>query len=210
MTRVAIWVEGPTEREFVQHPLTEYLMPRGIYVFPRDLGGNVSVERLAHYMRNSLRDFDCVSSLVDFYGFRRKGNATPNELEDRIRETINRRTNIALSEISIIPYIQRHEFEGLLFSQVDAFSEVMLASEDNVRRLRQIRLSFPTPEDINDSAETAPSKRIMQAIPRYDKRVYGRLIAESIGLDSIRAECPRFNQWLTRLESLGNNQSQNP
>ena len=208
MTRVAIWVEGPTEREFVQHPLAEYLVPRGIYVFPRDMGGNVSVDRLAHYMSNSLRDFDCVSSMVDFYGFRRKGNATPNELEDSVREAIRRTTNIPLSDISIIPYVQRHEFEGLLFSQVGAFSDVMLASEDNVRHLRQIRLSFPTPEDINDSTETAPSKRIMQTIPRYDKRVYGRLIAESIGLDSIRAECPRFNEWLARLESLGDNPPQ--
>lgn len=206
MTRVAVWAEGPTEREFVQHSLAKYLLPRGVYAFPFDLGGNVSVDRLAHYMRNSLQDFDCVSSLVDFYGFRSKGSATPDELEDSIREAIENRANISRSDIRIIPYVQRHEFEGLLFSQIDAF-DTILASEEEIRRLREIRSHFLTPEDINDNPITAPSKRIMQAIARYDKRVYGRLIAESIGLDTIRAECPRFNKWLILLESLGGNQA---
>ena len=63
---------------------------------------------------------------------------------------------------------------------------------------------FPTPEDINDNSETAPSKRIVKVISQYEKVVYGSLIAMEIGLDAIRAECPRFSDWLTRLESLGN------
>ena len=154
-------------------------------------------------MARLLRNFDCVSSLVDFYGFRSKGNATPSELENRIRETVNSRTNTSSGDTRIIPYVQRHEFEGLLFSKVEVFSDTAMASASNIRQLRQIRSDFSTPEDINDGSETAPSKRIKQVIPRYDKLANGWLIAESIGLDTIRTECPRFNDWLSLLESLG-------
>ena len=36
----------------------------------------------------------------------------------------------------------------------------------------------------------------------YRKALHGPLIAETIGLDAIREECPRFNQWVECLESL--------
>ena len=207
MTRLAIVVEGPTEREFVQHLLANYLLPKEVYLYPRPLGGDVRVERLASHMVNYLRTFDCVSCLVDFYGFRSKGTASPSELENLILEEINRRTHTSWDGTRVIPYVQRHEFEGLLFSHVDAFSETTLTSNANIRQLRQIRSSFSTPEDINDNPQTAPSKRIEQIIPRYNKPAHGFLIAESMGVNTIRAECPRFNEWLSRLESLGNNSS---
>ena len=65
-----------------------------------------------------------------------------------------------------------------------------------------IRGQFETPEDINDNPETAPSKRIAGAIPRYNKRLHGPLLTKEISLEIIRDECPRFNDWMTRLESL--------
>ena len=80
---------------------------------------------------------------------------------------------------------------------------IRLAIEDGVAELQRTRLLFQTPEDVNDSKETAPSKRIKKAIPRYNKRVAGSLIAMDIGLCVIREQCPRFGRWLTRLESLG-------
>ncbi len=204
MTRLAIVVEGPTEREFVQRLLADYLLPKGVYAYPRSLDGDIRVDRLASHMVNYLRSFDCVSCLVDFYGFRGKGNSSPSEVENLILEEINRRTHTSWSATRVIPYVQRHEFEGLLFSQVDAFSETMLASSANLRQLHQIRSHFTTPEDINDNPQTAPSKRIQEIIPRYNKPAHGYLVAESIGLETLRAECPRFNEWLVQLESLGN------
>ena len=203
MTRLAIVVEGPTELEFVQRLLANYLLPKEVYPCPRSLGGDVRIERVASHMVNYLRTFDRVSCLVDFYGFRGKGDATPEELENLILAEINRRTHNSWDDTRVIPYVQRHEFEGLLFSQVDSFSETMLTSNADLRNLRQIRSDFPTPEDINDNPQSAPSKRIEQIIPRYNKPAHGFLIAESIGLDTICAECPRFNEWLSRLESLG-------
>ena len=69
--------------------------------------------------------------------------------------------------------------------------------------LSEIRFEFPTPEDINDNQNTAPSRRILRLMPRYRKIAGASVVAEKIGLDVIRAECPRFNLWVTQLESLG-------
>ena len=72
-----------------------------------------------------------------------------------------------------------------------------------VEELGEVRSSFPSPEDINDNPDTAPSKRIKMLLPEYQKVVAGPLIAKETGLDTIRAECPRFADWLAKLESLG-------
>ena len=110
MTRLAIVVEGPTEREFVQRVLADYLLPKEIYPYSKSLGGDVRVDRLASHMAKYLQSFDSVSCLVDFYGFRGKGNTTPNELENLIFEEINRRTHTTWTEARVIPYVQLHEF----------------------------------------------------------------------------------------------------
>ena len=36
----------------------------------------------------------------------------------------------------------------------------------------------------------------------YKKNADGPLVANRVGLAKIRAQCPRFDSWLTRLESL--------
>ena len=58
------------------------------------------------------------------------------------------------------------------------------------------------PEDINDSPHTAPSKRILAAMPGYQKTFHGPLIACDIGLDAMRAACPHFDHWLKVIEAL--------
>ena len=61
---------------------------------------------------------------------------------------------------------------------------------------------FITSEDINDNSETAPSKRLVRVFPNYSKRLHGPLVAARIGLPRIRPECPRFADWLDRVERL--------
>ena len=203
MIRLAISVEGPTEEEFVKNVLADHLRSKGVEPQPILLNGNVTVERLASDIARLIWSFNRVTSLVDFYGFRDKNTATPEQLEQRILERVARKINRSWDQSRVIPYVQQYEFEGLLFSNVDAFADAIDASEESVEELRSIREKFPTPEDINDNSETAPSKRIEKIISQYEKVVDGPLIAIEIGLDAIRAECPRFSDWLTRLESLG-------
>lgn len=202
MIRLAISVEGPTEEEFVKNVLADHLRSKGVEPQPILLNGNVTVERLASDIARLIWSFNRVTSLVDFYGFRDKNTATPEQLEQRIFERVDSKINRPWDQSRVISYVQQYEFEGLLFSNVDAFANAIDASEESIEKLRSIRVKFPTPEDINDNSETAPNKRIVKIISQYQKVLYGSLIAMEIGLDAIRAECPRFDKWVTRLESL--------
>ena len=94
-----------------------------------------------------------------------------------------------------------HEFEGLLFSDCSAFSRA-IGKPELERALQKVRDEFGSPEDINDSPVTAPSKRILRLIPSYEKPLMGTLAIIEIGLVRIRRECPHFDQWLGRLEGL--------
>ena len=209
MIRLAISVEGQTEEEFSKAVLTTHLRSHGIEAQPILLGrargggpggGAVSVDRLASEMVHLLRSFDVVSSFVDFYGFRGNRDKTAEELEALVRRKIQQK--IDWNQNRVLPYVQKYEFEGLLFSDVTAFSALVHAPPKSVDLLRNIRSGFATPEDINDDWATAPSRRIKRVIPVYRKPLHGPLVAMEIGLEAIRAECPRFNEWMISLESL--------
>ena len=212
MIRLAISVEGSTEEQFVKSVLTDHLLQWCVMPTPILLGrarnsgiggGNVSIERLGRDMAECYHNFDFVTSLVDFYGFRYRDDRTAEELEQGILQEVGRKIRGDLDGRKVLPYIQRHEFEGLLFSDVDAFGNISGLPDRAKERLAEVRTQFQTPEDINDNPDTAPSKRILQVIPSYHKVTDGPLVAQATGLDTIRAQCPRFNQWVTQLESLG-------
>ena len=209
MIRLAISVEGQTEDEFAKDVLATHLRTHGIEVQPVLIGrargsgiggGDVTVGRLSSEMAHLYRSFDAVTSLVDFYGFRDKGERTAGELEALVRRKI--RQMVDGDENRVSPYVQMHEFEGLLFSDVGAFSTLLRAPPETVDALRDIRSGFATPEDINNHRTTAPSRRLNAVLTGYRKRLHGPLVAMEIGLDAIRRECPRFHAWMERLESL--------
>ena len=206
---MAISVEGPTEEEFANRSLVVHLQSQGIHVTPILIGrarqrvqggGNVTIHQLAGEIRHLLHGFDAVTSFVDFYGFRGKGTLSSDELLEAIRAEIGQ-----FDERFVFPYIQMHEFEGLLFSDVDSFERVIPGAP--IADLNSIRAAFDTPEDINDDPNTAPSKRIRQLIPTYRKRLHGPGVALETGLDEIRRECPRFDTWMGRIEALGEDTS---
>jgi hypothetical protein len=72
----------------------------------------------------------------------------------------------------------------------------------SLEELRRIREQFKTPEEINDGKETAPSKRILHLFKSYQKVTNGYQIAQEIGIDVIRNECPHFNEWQVNLGRL--------
>ena len=121
--------------------------------------------------------------------------------EDIFNEVVKKIHQSNLDKRKIFPYIQQYEFEGLLFSNVESFGPIPGVDEECLANLDQVRQQFE-PEHINDSPTTAPSKRIEALIPTYNKHLHGLLIAGETGLDRIRNECPRFNEWLSHLESL--------
>lgn len=112
--------------------------------------------------------------------FCRMKNDMPEELRDRF-----------------IPYIQLHEFEGLLFSDISVFKNNFTSDELQFSELEEAVKSADTPEEINNGPATAPSVRLMKAIAGYNKVVYGACLASEIGLTSIRSKCKLFDEWIT-------------
>jgi hypothetical protein len=167
---LAISVEGRTEEEFVKQVLAPQLRGRGVKSEPSLLNGDVRVPRLGGEMARLLQSHDYVASFVDFYGFRDKGSReTPEELEGRIASAVRTNTPQGYDPQRVLPYVQQYEFEGLLFSDVNAFADLPGVSSDSVASLRAVRDQFQTPECINDNPDTAPSKRIARVLPGYKR-----------------------------------------
>ena len=191
MIRLGVVVEGQTEAEFVDKMLAEHLRQCGIEPMAIPLRGNVSVQTLSNRMRDAYWSFDAVTSLVDFYGFRGKGEATVAALEERIAAQVRSHIDRDWIAHKVLPYVQRHEFEALLFADVAAFSAIA-APLDAVDKLRAVRSGFDTPEDIDDDPMTAPSKhrgisaRLPQGSRRHGGGRGGWIARHASGLPTLR------------------------
>jgi len=105
----------------------------------------------------------------------------------------NNRMNLADS--SFIPFIQLHEYEAYLLSDISRL-EFFGVSAKAIAKLTQVVDAVGTPELIDDGPHTAPSKWMTPAAPDYEgaKPVIGQQAAQLIGLTRIRACCPHFNE----------------
>lgn len=118
-------------------------------------------------------------------------------LEDALRNDI--------TDWRFIPYVQLHEFEALILSDPRQLDSQFDNRADGIARLETMAAQFSSPECINDSAYTAPSKRIIREIPEYEgrKASAGPIVTEKIGLSTLRSKCSHFAAWLEKLENLG-------
>ena len=158
-----------------------------------------------------------VTTMFDYYGMPRDwpgrkdaGDKPHGERASAIEEGMRTNLEEAMGKRgrhdAFIPYVQMHEFEALLFAKPEVLGGALPqgGSPDNaVRRLKLIKSQFATPEEIDDSVATAPSKRILGIAPGYQKNFHGVIAASQIGLGAIRAACPNFDAWMRRLEVLG-------
>ena len=67
-----------------------------------------------------------------------------------------------------IPFIQLHEFEAYLFSDVSQLALFFDNASSGIAALRKIVDDVQSPEQIDDGQHTAPSKRIIEQFPEYD------------------------------------------
>ena len=225
MTRLLIHVEGETEKSFVRTVLAPELYRYGFSsVSARLLGSarqgsrrggikpwNAVREDIIHHLKE---DQGCLATtMVDYYGMPRTGpKAWPGRkesaslasskravrVEDAIAEDIGSSMGSGFDQNRFIPYVMLHEFEALLFSDCRKFA-LGIDRLDLAPRFQKIRDDFATPEAIDDSPETAPSKRIEALVPKYEKPLFGSLAALEIGIPAMRDACPHFNDWLNRL-----------
>ncbi len=108
----------------------------------------------------------------------------------------------AVGDPRLHSYLSLHEFEALLYTDPVACG-VQLAAPKLQAAMAKAVERCGSPEAVNDGPNTAPSKRIKDAYPKYGKVRDGLALAERIGLPAIRQACPHFGGWLMWLESLG-------
>ena len=121
--------------------------------------------QLQSLLQNSA--YSLVTTMIDLY-------ACPSDMpkKSEINEVMNYIQKVEFLENAFkedinnekfLPYLQLHEFEGLLFSDVSAFLNSFEESEFDYAELQATAEAFQSPELINNSPETAPSKRLIAA-----------------------------------------------
>ena len=211
MKRVIIICEGETEREFCKNVLAPHLMKHTIFIqaplIKRSMGGVVKWAILKKEIETHLREPNViVSTFIDYYGLYQK-YSFPNWLEgEKIADKTQRMDfleNAMKEDVAdavnhrFIPYLQLHEFEGLLFNNIQIFyDQVPEAELIGIEELKRTFADYDNPEMINNDRETSPSYRLKRIIKGYNKVLYGHYLAEAIGIGQIRAKSPRFNRWI--------------
>lgn len=199
--RLYVYCEGPTEREFVNRVLSPYLDRYSIQSIPivcstgkvgdkKSIGGISSYGKVHDELIRICGEHhnELVTTMIDYYGL-------PGDTPGVNKDIVGCEHDISadLSCDNLIVYLSKHEFEALLFSDPKAFGFIYPKS---INKMEKIRDSYPTPEDINNSYETAPSRRIKKIIHAYSKVNDGVFIAEKIGVESMMAQCPHFKGWI--------------
>lgn len=155
------------------------------------------------------------TTMVDYYGMPQSGQRSwPGRADAGARAPPQRATHVqsALAQDvaqhmganfdrrRFIPYVSMHEFEALLFADCRGFAEAV-GQPHVAGAMEAILTQFGDPEAIDDSAATAPSKRILRLLPNYQKVATGATAIQHIGLAAIRHRCANFREWLGRLEA---------
>ena len=221
MSRVIAVAEGQTEQGFVRDVLAPFLTPRNVYMTarlvgkPGHKGGDCRYERAKRDILLLLRQEadTVVTTMFDFYALpdswpgRAEAKTAPfsnkaDLVEKAVKEDIASELGTSFDKSRFLPYIQMHEFEALLFSEPATICAVLRSSQSE-KVAQSIRDPFNNPEEINDGSTTAPSKRLLDVFADYQKRLHGLIVAQRIGIDAMRTECPHFACWVGMLESLG-------
>ncbi len=208
MKKLIIICEGSTEEKFVKNLIAPYLLQNGVKIVkgsPLNGLSRGSFERIKNDALKFLKQSNdvFVTTLIDFYKL-------PTDFPEYNRAMTQYQIDSKVSMLEIefgkfvnhpnfIPYIQLHEFEALLFSDLMGFQGLSL-DKRVLQKIENIVSNFANPELINEGIHTAPSKRL-EIIPGYNKPTFGNIIAEANGFNSILQKCPRFRNWIELLIS---------
>lgn len=225
---VNILCEGQTEEKFVKDVLKPYLRDRSIIIKHRLL--NTSQKKnakggLVNYLK-AKRDLEIWMKEVGQNAYERHYFTTmfdlyalPNDFPgyaeaEKVTDAYQRVQKIEegfgkdISSESFIPYIQLHEFEALLFCDVEKLEIDYPRCKKSIEQLKSVLTQYnDNPELIDNSPQTAPSKRIIRAIEgenkyNYNKPKSGTSVTKAIGMDDLMRKCTHFKDWVIKLESL--------
>lgn len=226
---INILCEGQTEEGFVSKVLKPYFDDCGIVLKPRILltskkknqrGGMISFSQakrdIEHWIsenRNRKSETHYYTTMFDFY-------ALPSDFPgmDEIEKCIDAYGKVSVVERAMaekfqvrdfIPYIQLHEFEALLLSDVSQIIAEFPTQERTITKLQKVLDGCNgNPELVNTGRTTAPSKRIVAVVEEgrkyeyYKKVQNGVNIACRIGIDVMMNKCNHFKEWIDKLIAL--------
>lgn len=209
--RLVIIVEGDSELAFVGKKLIPYLYENGASGWAMNAqkittnrkknakGGNVNFD----YLRNEVSRISAQGSpwITTFFDFFRLPTSFPGYSTDGNRiDAIEQAFKEELGYPNLIPYIQKYEFETLLFADTAGFSNIALAQQQ-IDDINAIVQKYPNIEDINGGPDTAPSKRL-GSIFNYNKVTDSQIILKDIPIETLLVRSARFGQWVERLKEI--------
>lgn len=219
-----ILCEGQTEERFVKEVLSPYLQQFNIYPKPIILltskkknarGGMLNYAQakrdltiLQKQNKDNNSEHHMFTTMFDFYAL---PDDFPGFKESSHYSDIRKRISFIEMEFAkdmgldaFIPYIQLHEFEALLFVDINRLKTEYPLSSDRIRKLKEETDIYGDPELINDSPATAPSKRIIKALEQnynYNKVRSGAAVTSAIGIEALLKFCQHFKEWIERVKS---------
>jgi len=216
--KILVLVEGQTEEGFIKRVLSPYYYSKEIFLTPTIIntkrvlqgpnykGGVTSYQQVKKDLFPLFNDTSAsiITTMIDYYalpddfpGFKEKPASNCYKRVEFMEEKFSN----DIKKQRFVPYFQLHEFEALIFASAAIFGSVFINETMGINQVNQINSKFSSPEEINEHPESAPSKRLKNIFPSYQKTFHSSLILSHASVDNLRTKCPHFNAWLTRLES---------
>lgn len=220
-----ILCEGQTEERFVKEVLSPYLQQFNIYPKPILLltskkknarGGMLSYSQakrdltiLQKQFRDNNSEHHMFTTMFDYYALPDDFPGVEESMDiQNVRSRISFLEDKFAEELGsgdFIPYIQLHEFEALLFVDICKLQTEYPLSSEKIQALKKETDIYGDPEMINNSPDTAPSKRIIAALAQdyhYNKVQSGAAITSAIGIENLLEKCQHFNEWINKIKLL--------
>lgn len=221
--QILIIVEGDTELDFVDKILKNFFKIKNVCLKTKSVGGNINFDKIKIDIKSALKNkekehfkYDYVTTMFDYYGVKSwpgietiedAKNSVLNykEKAKRAKEETKKKLGEFLDDESLlrrfIPYFSMYEFEALLFSDSGVLSKSLGCNQVVIDNILS---KCGEPENINNSRETAPSKRLEKIAKDtkigYEKLYISDKCIQEITLEKIREKCHIFNEWITELE----------
>lgn len=217
MRHLHILCEGQTEEIIARDTIKPHFVGDDVWVTwsifttkrpaggPAFKGGLSTWPKLERELQRLLRDSSTtvLTTMFDYYAFPPgapgMADRPPGSPYDRVRHVESALAK-AIGDERFLPNLVLHETEAWVLADCRRLGEVMGNPTPAAELERVVRLESG-PELVNDGADTAPSKRILNAYPQYAKTIDGPLVIADAGLDFIRTCCPHADNWLHELEA---------
>jgi hypothetical protein len=146
--------------------------------------------------------FALVSTLIDFYGYPKDGPGAGCARPHQPRKCVQIRQEAMAERIDdprFVPHVVLHEFETWVIAAAIGATAVLGDRSVAVKLAAQAAEVGNDVELLDDGPQSAPSKRVLQCWPEYQKVVDGIDVIADRGLEHVMDACPAFRAWVERL-----------